>query len=210
MRRVEAILAAVLALSLTGCVLRGKPTTADVTPVPPKPVSLPTPEPAPGPFSVPQTQVELPPPQPLSNEARASTEPPEETPSTPVVRTTKPPKPRPSGTAAATVRTEPVAAAPPAAPPPAVETERPPIQEILTAAEATRLLNEAVKSRQEINRVVEQLKQHHLSGVEAETREQAVSLSKLSEQAQKSGDMRKASELAVKGLVLAKALLDGK
>jgi predicted Holliday junction resolvase-like endonuclease len=102
-----------------------------------------------------------------------------------------------------------------ATPPPAtvaapVETERPPIQEILSAAEATRLLNEAVKSRQEINQVVEQLKKHHLSRVEVETKEQAVSLSKLSEQAQKSGDMRKASELAVKGLVLAKALLDGK
>ena len=81
MRRVEVILAVAMALSLSGCVLRGKPKVDSAVPPPPKPVSVPTPAPPPQPLSDPQTQVYLPRPQPLSADAVASTQPSEEVPS---------------------------------------------------------------------------------------------------------------------------------
>lgn len=211
MRRVEAILAVAMALSLTGCVLRGKPRTASALPVLPKPVSLPTPAPPSGPLSVPQTRVELPPPQPLSADAVASTQPPEETPITPVPRNPKLPRPRPPASAP---RTETVAPTTPATSTPAAQPqpaeERAPIQEIVPAAELNRLQAEAVKSKQEILQRLEQLRKHRLTRQEQDLKEQVLSFVKLSDQAQRKGDMRKAYDLAVRGLVLAKELFDGR
>jgi hypothetical protein len=215
MRRVEAILAVAMALSLSGCVLPGKPKTVSAAPVPPKPVSLP-PSAAPSePLSVPQTQVELPPAQPLSQDAIASTQPLEEVPSTPVPHNNKPQRPGSSRTAASQ-RTETAApSAPPAASSPPVqpqstEPERPPIQEIVPPAELNRLQAEAVKSKQEIAQRLEQFRKRRLSPKESELKEQVQSFVKLSDQAQKKGDMRQAYALAVRGLELAKQLVDGR
>lgn len=212
MRRVEAILAVALALSLSGCVLRGKPQTAGVAPAPPRPVSIPTPAPPPEALSVPQTQVELPPPQPLSVDAIASTQPLETAPITPIPRNNKPQRPG-SGRPAAAQRTETVAPPATSAPPAQVqptEPERPPIQEIVPPAELNRLQAEAVKSKQEISQRLEQIRRRRLNRQDQDTRERVQSFVRQSDEAQRKGDMRLAYELASRGLVLAKTLVDGR
>jgi hypothetical protein len=208
MIRVEAILAVAMALSLSGCVLPGKPRTANATPAPPRPVSLPTHEPPPAQLSVPQTKAELPPPQPLSADAVASTQPLDEAPSTPAPRNNKPAKPRAPAVAPRAETVGPAAAQTLPAPPPAES--RPPIQEIVPAAELNRLQAEAEKSKREIRQRLEQARKHRLSPQEQDLREQVLSFVKQSDQAQARGDMRKACDLAVRGLVLAKELVDGR
>ncbi len=209
MRCVEAILAAVMALSLSGCVIGKKPQTVSAAPLPPRPVSPPTPEPPPGPLSIPQTVQELPTPQPLSNEAIASTEPQEEAPATPPQRK-PPPKPRPSQSAAARPpeAVGPTLPSPPAQPPP--ESERPQIQEIVPAAELKRLQTDADRAKLEIRQRLQQLGRRRLSARDQDTKNAALSYLRESEEAEKLGDMRKAYELASRGLLLVKLLADGK
>ncbi|MBZ5621172.1 MAG: hypothetical protein LAQ69_20960 [Acidobacteriia bacterium] len=210
MRRVEAILAATIAMSLAGCVLRGKPTAVSATtPVAPKPMPAPTaPAPPPPQLSVPQTQVELPAPQPLSAEAAASTEPPEEAPITPVVR-------KPSGNRRSQTppqpRTETVAPPTPVAQPPQpTETERGPIQEIVPQAELNRLQTEAGTFRKTAQQRLDQLRKHRLKPEEQSLRDSVLSYIKLSEQAERQGDIRKAYQAADRAQALAKDLPDGK
>jgi len=75
MKPVAAILAAAFAISLAGCILKGKPAPVTATPVVPKPAAPPaTPAAPPPPLSVPQIHPDLPAPQPLSTEALASAE----------------------------------------------------------------------------------------------------------------------------------------
>jgi hypothetical protein len=208
MRRVEAILAAAMAFSLSGCVVGNKPQTVSAAPAPPKPVSPPTPAPPTAPLSMPQTLHELPPPQPLSAEAIASTEPQEEAPATPALRP-KPPRSGQGRTTTASRTTDPVGPAAPSAPP-AESEARPQIQEIVPAAELRRLQAEADKTKLEIRQRLQQVGRRRLTPKEQETKNSAVSLLRQSEEAQQQGDMRKASELANRSLLLVKLLPNGR
>ena len=97
-----------------------------------------------------------------------------------------------------------------AAPPPPVEPERPLIQEILPPAELSRLQKDATQKRQETTYRLQQLRRRRLGKQEQDQVEQIQSFLRLSDEAQKKGDMRKASELAEKALVLAKALSENR
>jgi len=57
MKRLEAILAVAMAISLAGCILRGTPKAAATPPAAPQPVVAAAPPPPPQPLSIPQTQV---------------------------------------------------------------------------------------------------------------------------------------------------------
>jgi hypothetical protein len=201
-----------MAFSLSACVVGKKPQTVSAAPMAPKPVSPPTPEPPPGPLSMPQTVQELPPAQPLSNEAIASTESPEETPTIPVPRNTKPARSGQNRIAASRTA-EPVGPPTPAVPPvqpPAESEPRPQIQEIVPAAELKRLQGEADKTKQEIRQRLQQIGRRHLSPKDQETKNGALSYLRESDEAEKLGDMRKAFELASRGLLLVKLLTDGR
>jgi hypothetical protein len=208
MKRVEAILAACLALSLTGCVLRGKQPVAKAT-MPPKPVEAPPPAPPPKPLSTPQTDVELPAYQPLTPEAIASTFPPEEPPPAPPA-----PKP-PSRSRQQNTTPRPVEVTPQGPPTPAApatttttttETERPRIQDALSPEELKRLQDEAEGTKREIKQRIDAIQVHRLN------RQQNVLVKRIrtfvdqSDDAQHRGDMRQAAELAKLALVLAKEL----
>ena len=96
MRYTELTLAVLLAVSLSGCTLRGKPLFKGKTPAAVKPVAPPPPvvaaKPAPPePLSIPQTNVRLPEPQPISPEALATTVAPEEPAAPPTSPAPKPP-----------------------------------------------------------------------------------------------------------------------
>jgi hypothetical protein len=78
------------------------------------------------------------------------------------------------------------------------------------AAEQSRFQAEAVKSKQEINQRLEQFRKKRLSPKEQDLKDQVQSFVKLSDQAQKKGDMRQAYSLAVRGLELARQLVDGR
>jgi hypothetical protein len=212
MRRVEVILAAAMALSLSGCVLRGKPRIANTAPAPPQPVIQPTLTPPSEPLSVPQTQVDLPQPQPLTAEAVASTQPLEETPIAAAPHIPKPPKTKPSPAAGAQ-RTEPASPSPaPGPPPPQPQPadERPPIQVIVPAAELNRLRADAINSRHEIVQMLDQIRKRHLSRQDQDKKEQVQSFVTLCDQALKKGDVSQANAAAVRGLELAKQLVDGR
>jgi hypothetical protein len=199
MKRVEAILAACMAISLTGCVLRGKTPAANAVP-PPKPaaVAAPAPAPPPQPLSVPQTSVQLPPAQPLTPEAIASTQPPEEPPAPPAV-----PRSTPRRSPPTRAETTPQGPAAPIVPP---EPERPPIQEALPAAEMKRLQDEADAAKREIVHRIEQVQLHRLTRQQSSLVSRIRSFVKQSDDAEKRGDMRQASELAQRALVLARDL----
>jgi len=213
MRHIQIILVAAMAAWLTGCVLTGKQgrNTAAI-PATPRQVAPPVvpPPPPPSQLSIPQTQVELPPAQPVSDEARKTTEAPGE------VAAAPPPVTRPKRPAnrdpAATTRTETVGPAtpPPAAAPPPVENERPNIQEIISPQEQSRLQAEATKSKREIQQRLDQARRRRLNPQETAIRDEVASYLRLSNEAEKQGDMRKANEFAERGLLRAKDLNGGR
>ena len=143
--KLAAILAACMALSLAGCVLRGKPKTVAAVPVAPKPVESAPPAPPPPPLSIPQTNVELPKAQPLDPEALIT-----------VTRSTR----RTAGPAAVSNST-PRAETQPASP--QAETERPPIQEIVPPAEQKRLQESVQRRKAEIIQILAQTKNSGLT-----------------------------------------------
>jgi len=201
MMRVEAILAACLALSFTGCVLRGKQPVAKATT--PPPVVTPPPPPPPKPLSTPQTDVQLPAYQPLTPEAIASTLPAEEPP--PPAPAPKPPArgARPQGTTPPkTVEVTPQGPPVPATP----EPEQPRIQDALTPDEGKRLQEEAESNKREIRQRIDAIPPHRLN------RQQNILMKRIrtfvdqSDEAQRRGEMRQAAELAQRALVLAKEL----
>jgi hypothetical protein len=198
MKFAETLLAAGLAATLSGCVFSGKPKTAKAAPAPPKPAAAPAPTPLPQPISIPQTNVQLPPQQPVSPEALATTQPKEEAPSEPApVRT--PPRhgphspPKPVEAAAPTIT----------APPPE---ERQPIQEVLPPGELKRLMDEADARRRDALRVLDQVQTQRLNATQRSVVDRVLAFLKQSEEAKQRGDMRQASELAGRALVLAKEL----
>jgi hypothetical protein len=199
MRLAESILAIGMALSLSGCVLHRTP-IAKAAPPAPKPTVTPAPAPPPEPLSIPQTNVELPSPQPISPEALATTQPAgEPLPPPPPVRAPRPP--RTGGTPA---RTEATPGATPAAPP-AAEPAHPLVSEVTPAAELKRLQDEAAARRQEVTQLIRRIPRSRLRQQQNSVDRINVFL-KQAEDAERRGDMRQASELAGRALVLAREL----
>lgn len=211
MRGAAFILATSLSLLLTGCVLKAKQQSkVNNAPPPPRPTAAAAPAtPPPGPLSIRQTQVELPAPQPISPEALATTAPPEAPPEdqrparalrrTPVAGPPKPEQPP--------VQVQ--APAPAPAPPPAAEPERPPIQEILPAAELKRLQDSADAKKRDIRRVLEQVGPQRLNA-QRDKVERIRSFLKASDEAESHNDMRQAELLAEKAQTLVGELQSGR
>jgi hypothetical protein len=199
MGRVEAIFAVVLALSMAGCVLSGKPKTAAVPPQP-QPAVQPKAAPPPEPLSIPQTQVQLPPPQPVNLDALAVPTPPEPVEPAPApkpVRRTaagSPPQPKPEIVG-------------PVAPP--AEPERAPVQEIVPADERKRYQESADASKREIRQLLEHARAHRLTADQKKMVTRVQAFVTQSDDAEKRGDMRQADAFAERGLVLAKDLAGG-
>lgn len=208
MKRAHAILAVILALSLTGCVLRRKPAVRSAAP-PPRTASTPSPA-TPPLLSTPQTQVELPPAQPVPPEALATVQESEQ----PAESTPVPKSPRRAGPAGPPPRTE-----PPAQPPaqqtepaqaPAAEPERPAIGEILPPEEQRRLHQTALEDKRAIRQIVDQAQTRRLSKEDRGRVTRIEQFVKLSEEAEGGGNMRQAAELAHRGLILARELQVGR
>lgn len=206
MRRVEAILAAVMTTTLAGCVVGGKPKTVAAAPPPPQPAAVSTaPAPPPAPLSIAQTQVVLPPPQPLDPEALPDVSPPEQpADSAPVVsgqRTTRgtrqPAAPKPAETA-------PLVGPPPAAPP-AVDAH-PPIQEMVPASEQKRLQDSAQARRKEILQWLETVNKKRMNRHQQSTVVLIRGFLKESDDAEKRNDMRQADALAERAQILMREL----
>jgi len=199
----EAILVAWITIWLGGCALRGNPQTAKAAPPAPKPVVAPAP-PAPPPalLSVPQTQVELPPPQPVSDEARLTTEPPVDSAAPPAPAAPKPP-PRNRQTAGppreTTVQGPPASAANEPA-------KRPEVQELVSPEEQKQLQADTQRDRQEALRIFNLTSGRRLTRQKQQLRSNVQSLLKLSNDAEGRGDLRQARDLAGRAAVLAKEL----
>jgi hypothetical protein len=198
MKLAEALLIVALAAGVSGCSLR-KPKTANVPPAPSKPAAAPAPAPPPEPLSTPQTNVHLAPPQPLTPEAIATTQLPG-APPPPPAQPQRPPSKRPPPARPVVEPPAPVPAAPPAA-----EPGRLPITEVLPAAELKRLQDEAGTRVLEARKLLTQISR-------VRRRQQQITVSRVetflkqAEEAERRGDMRQASELAGRALVLAREL----
>jgi hypothetical protein len=194
--KAKALLTAVLAVALSGCVLRGKPVKTAAVPATPKPAVTPPPAaPPPAPLSIPQTRVTLPAPQPLDS-AAFDVEP------IPEPQPVIPPPPR-------SRRASPPAATPPAVATPAPEPPRETVQEIVPTAELNHL-KELVKSRrQEVNRILAQVGKR----TPTKARQNAIATIKsfltLSEEAESRNDMRQADGFVERAWILAKELQSG-
>jgi len=203
MRRAETVFIFAMAALLGGCGIR-KPQTAKAAPVAPKPAAPAAPPPPPEPLSIPQTDVQLPPPQPITEEALATTipagEPPPPAPTIPR-STPRPITPRTGGSAPP--RPEPAAPAP--ATPPAVEAERPPISELTPAPELKRMQEEADGRILEVSELIRRIPRSRLRQQQPSV-ERINTFLKQAEEARRRGDMRQASELAGRALVLAREL----
>jgi hypothetical protein len=153
---------------------------------------------------VPQTQVELPAEQPITPEALATTQLPE-TPAEPPRTLTPPRRTLPSSPAPPKQQTT-EAPAPPPAQPPAAEPERPAIGEIVPVEELKRLQASAQEEKRAIRQIVEQAQGRRLRGTERGLVGRVEQFVRLSDEAEASGNMRQAYELAHRGLILAKEL----
>ncbi|MGP8247486.1 MAG: hypothetical protein ACLQVN_23615 [Bryobacteraceae bacterium] len=200
MRAEAAILAACLALALAGCSLRANKKTAQAAPPAPIPAANTESAPASQPLSIPQTRVQLPSPQPLNPEALTAVEP-----EPPPVE----PPPAPSRTSRR-VSGPPAIAAPRPEPPSPVlapaEPERQPIQEVVSADEQKRLQDAADQRKRETRALLDQARGRALSPQEKITAQSIEQLLRSSDDSQAKGDMRAASDLAYKALVLARDL----
>jgi hypothetical protein len=204
MHRAHTLLVPVIAIAMSGCILKKTP-VAKAAPPAPKSASAPTPAPPPEPLSAQQTVVQLPPPQPVSQEAALTAQPPEETPvPAPPARTgNRPQRQNPAATLPKPEPAPPPVVAPPAAP---VESERMPLQEVLAPAEVKRLQDEANGRKTEARRLVDQARRRHLSRQQIGIVERIQSFIKQADDAERRGEMRQASELAERALVLAREL----
>ena len=208
MRRVHAILATALAISLAGCVVRGNPKAKAAIPPPPQPEpAVPAPARPPEPLSIPQTQVQLPPAQPFDADAL------------PAVTTTETPAggstttPRTNRRAGAAANPAPKPETPPAAPPvvapPPVPEPRAPIQEIVPAAEQKRFQDSAQARKREILHWLETEGKRRLSRRQTSTVQRIRGFLKESDAAESRGDMRGADALAERAQILLRELQNG-
>jgi hypothetical protein len=191
----KVLLTAVLSMALAGCTLRGKP-KAVLPPVAPKPAVAPAPAPTPPPpLSTPQTHVELPKPQPVDPAAL-------------VVETPREPEPEPQPAAPArSRRTTPAATPAPPAAAPAPEPPRETFREMVSPAEAKRLMDQAVVRRREVNQILEQLlKRSTLTNAQKNVMATIRNFLALSDEAEKHSDPRQADSFAERAQILAKEL----
>lgn len=208
MNRLCVIVAAGLAFSLAGCVLKPAPKAVASTPVAPKPVpAAPAPPaPPPEPLSIPQTHVDLPAPQPLSPEALAAAQLPEETVSpAPVNYRKNRGKPLPSAASARPEppRTEPAARPEPVKPEPAAPAApAPQIRPIVPPEEEQQYKQKADEIRRETLQ--------RITNLHGPTLDRIQSFLRQSQEAEKHGEMRQAYEFADKALGLAKGMTGGK
>ncbi|HWC97176.1 MAG TPA: hypothetical protein VG456_10510 [Candidatus Sulfopaludibacter sp.] len=197
MKAAYAILIAVSALSLTGCVLGGKPQV--VTPAAPQPVVTPAPPPPPPqPLSMPQTQVQLPPAQPVDLDALTPAPLPEAPAGTPPPVRTSRPRPRPQAPPATVTET-----APP--PPAAAETERPAVREVLPEPERARLQSEADLHKREIRNWLASSRARRIPANDP-TLARIRGLLEASDEAENKGDIRGAADLADRALLSMRGL----
>jgi hypothetical protein len=202
MRNAPTFIAVLLSVALTGCVLSGKPKVpAPVVPVAAKPAAVPAPAPPPPALSIPQTQVDLPRPQPLDPAALSADTPPV---AEQVVELPAPSRPPPARRTPATV-----APAPPLAVP-APEPAAPQIQEIVPAAEATRLKEQAQARRRDVQQMLDQLGRRQLNSAQQGVVTNIRSFLVSSGDAEKRGDMKLADALADRAQILARDLINGK
>ena len=210
MRTAPAIITALLAVALAGCVIHGKPKPA---PAPaPQPVTPPPPAPAPENLSLPQTQVQLPAEQPVDPDAL------ETVPATgsavgapPSGKTSRRPRPQQGAAAAAAppahTETPPPVAAPPAAPPP--ETERGPVRELLDPAESKRLKAAADVQKKEVRSWLNSSRARRLGATDP-TVARIKLLLQACDDAEAKDDMREASVMASRAVTLMRELQGGK
>lgn len=206
MKRTDALIALFLAISCAGCVASGKQPVAKAPPAP-KPTVAAAPPP-PRQLSIPQTTVELPTFQPLTTEAIESAQPAEETPAAPPPpkppaasrRTNQPAQPPREVTPQGPATPAPVTPAP--APPP----DREPIQEALSPGEQKRLLDEADTYRKETQTRITQAQAARLSAQQRSLITRIRTFLKQSDDAQRRNDIRQASELAQRAVILARGL----
>jgi hypothetical protein len=202
-RALRCVLCVVLALPLSGCVLRGKPKTVAAAPIVPTPAAQPAPQqPAPQQLSTPQTLVDLPPAQPVNPEALATAPPPElpaETPASP-----RPPRRTP--VQASQPRPEPAPAqTQPAAQPPA-EDVRPPVQALVPAEDQKKLQDSAQGRKREVSQILSQAPTQSLTARQKDIVRRIGFFVRQSDQAEQRGDMRQADDLAARAQALAREL----
>ncbi len=206
MKTAYAILAVAIAVSLSGCVMPGKPKVSTPPPPQPAPVAAaPAPTPPSQPLSMPQTEVKLAPDQPIDPDAltkEATAASPQEAP--PPTRPT-----RPRVRSAPPVATEPPAApvTPPAATP--LETERGTVREVLPEAERNRLQNSAQSHRREVTGWLNGSKGRRIDPNNP-TVVRIRSLLAASLEAEGKGDMREASDLADRAVTFLRELQSGR
>jgi hypothetical protein len=193
MKRAQLVAVIGTVLWVCGCPAGSKKPAAQV-PAAPAPAA---PQPASGPLSVTQTQVALPPAQVVPPEAYETAPTP-----TVVVEPSAPPR-TPARRQPAATRTETPAPAPAAAQP---EPTRAPVQEIVPADVQKRLQESAQNARREIKRIVDQANARHPARQQKTIIDRIESFVRLSDEAEGRGDMRQASELADRALVLAREL----
>ncbi|SPE37008.1 conserved exported hypothetical protein [Candidatus Sulfopaludibacter sp. SbA3] len=202
MKTAHAILTAALALALAGCVASGKPKTHDTPPAPQPAAAAPVPAPLPEPLSLPQTQVQLGPEQPIDKESYTLAPAAEvHLDAPPASRSNPRPRPRPP---AATPAVE-----PPAPPPTPPETERGPVRELLSPAESNRLKASADTHKREVRTWLNGSRGRRLAPNNP-TVAHIQLLLKTSDDAEAKGDMREASDLADRALVLMRELQNGR
>jgi hypothetical protein len=206
MRLVQAILTAALAISLTGCVVRGTPKTTAAVPAAPQPTPAPAaPAPPPEPLSIPQTQVQLPPPQPFNPESV-----PELQVTTPEAATAPAHNNRSrSGSAAPAAPPKPETAPPVAPPPVVVEAPRPPIQEVVPAAEQKRLQDSAHARKRQIIRWLDTRGRKGFNQQQQGIVDRIRAFLKDSDAAEHRGDMREADAIAEHAQILLRELQNG-
>ena len=204
-----------MALWLSGCLLRGKQ-QAKVTPPPaPLPVPAATPQKSsarPQPLSIPQTQTQLPTPQPISPEALASTQIPVKPAETETSAPASSRVPRRAAAAAGPKQDVPAAGAQLPAPEPGqaaggAETEpRATVQEIVPPAEVKRLQDSLAARKLEVHKVLEAAQARRLSREQRGVVARIQSFLQQSEDAEKRNDWLQADALAGRALVLARDL----
>jgi hypothetical protein len=193
------LIVAMLLVSLPACVFRRSPSVAAAAPPPqPAPPAAAKPE---VPLSIPQTRVELPPSQPLDPAALQVELPPPPEP----VETAPPAKPprRPAPPVAGpATQPQPEQPAPPA---PAAE-ERPRIQEIISAEERKRLMDEINNRKREVGEIAGDVSRRSLSAQDRDTLARMRGLVQQCDQAAERGDLRQANALCERAIILARGL----
>jgi len=190
-------------LFLAGCMLRGNRTATKVPPAPAPPAASHAPAPS-EPLSVPQTQVQLPPPQPLSQDALA-TEPAPPVVELPEEPAQRPPRRPPAANPPTVSRQEPAAPAPIQGPVPP-EPERPIVQEKISPEEQKRLIEQLAGRKREIAQNVDQAAARGPGAAERALMDRIHSFVQLADEAAGRGDLRQADALAERAQILSREL----